>query len=101
MKKASPEQIEELNRVWEDSEMTSLLWQLIASDNGNELTNLMMEYPQAVHMRSSDGRGPLFWAYEFGNEKFVKFLKRAGVRDDVKDAEGMRPIDLMKKSDEL
>jgi dolichyl-diphosphooligosaccharide--protein glycosyltransferase len=101
LKKAGPEEIEELNKVWEDNEMTSLLWKLIASDDGNELTTLMMEYPQAIHMRSSDGRGPLFWAYEFGNEKFIKFLKRAGVREDVRDAKGMRPIDLLKKSDEL
>lgn len=81
--------------------MTSALWQMIAFDKGDELTRLMMEFPEAVHARSSDGRGPLFWAYEFSNEKFIRFLKRAGVREDVKDAHGMRPIDLLKKTDEL
>lgn len=101
LKKLSPELIEEYNKVWEDNEVTSQIWQMIASDKGHELTSLMIEHPEAVHVRSSDGRGPLFWAYEFGNEKFIRFLKRAGVREDVTDAKGLRPVDLLKSNDEL
>jgi len=95
----SMEAIEEINKKWEDNPTTSTLWEIISQDRAKELIEILTEYPEVAHVRSSDGRGPLFWAMEFGNKKIVRILKKVGVLDTVKDAKGMRPSDLAR--DEL
>ena len=41
-----------------------------------------------VHIRSEDGRGPLWWAYEQGNMKIVNLLLSSGVDGTLKDSTG-------------
>jgi dolichyl-diphosphooligosaccharide--protein glycosyltransferase len=50
--------------------------------------NRMESDPDAVHVRSEDGRGPLFWAYEQGNEQIIQMLINAGVDETQRDAQG-------------
>lgn len=39
-----------------------------------QLQALIDSRPEAVHMRPSDGRGPLFWAYEYNQPEIAQFL---------------------------
>ena len=45
-------------------------------------------------MRSGDGRGALFWAYEFGNEAAVQVLLDAGCDPDARDINNVMPRDM-------
>ena len=47
-----------------------------------------------VHVRSSDGRGPLWWAYEYGHREIVDLLVSAGADESARDATGMLPNEL-------
>merc|ERR1712130_1064260 len=46
---------------------------------------------EVIHLRSADGRGPLFWAYEFGHDEAIKLLLELGVDGEMKDANGQKP----------
>lgn len=97
----SPEQIAEINKYWEDSEVTSTMWELISGNRIKSLVEILTDQPELAHARSKDGRGPMFWAMEFGNEKIVRILKKVGVSTTVKDAKGLTPLDLKKSKIEL
>lgn len=89
------EEIEALNEVWENNEMTTLLWQLISEGDVERLQQLFQQYPEAPHTRSEDGRGPMWWAHEYGQDEMVELLKRAGVSDtERKDKDGIAPMEL-------
>jgi dolichyl-diphosphooligosaccharide--protein glycosyltransferase len=91
MKRLSPEDIDKINAHWDDNELTSLMWELISDRRVAELIKLFQEAPEAPHMRSSDGRGPMWWAFEYKRTKIVDILKKMGVSDQLTDAEGRRP----------
>ena len=76
---------------WEDTEQTSMMFQLLEKNDLSTLNEWLETQPDAVHMRSADGRGPLFWANEFKNADAVKLLKKFKVRDDVVDKNGNAP----------
>ena len=59
---------------------------------------ILADEPELAHVRSKDGRGPMFWAMEYGNEKVVRILKKVGVSTTIKDGEGLTPLDLMKRN---
>jgi dolichyl-diphosphooligosaccharide--protein glycosyltransferase len=42
-------------------------------------------------VRSQDGRGPLWWAYEFGRQDMVDMLVKSGAKTDEPDAGGTLP----------
>ena len=86
--------IDTINEVWEDNEITSTIYGIIAADDFDSLRQLLSEMPEVAHVRSKDGRGPMFWAHEMGRSKMVKAFRKLGVRETVKDASGRTPIDL-------
>ncbi len=92
----SEEQIEEINKHWSDSPITSKMWELISGNRLKEMMDILSDEPELAHVRSKDGRGPMFWAMEFGNEKVVRLLKRVGVQTTTRDAQGLTPLDLKK-----
>lgn len=94
----SPEQIEEINKYWEDSPVASKMWELISGNRLEEMMEILADEPELAHVRSKDGRGPMFWAMEYGNEKVVRILKKVGVSTTIKDGEGLTPLDLMKRN---
>lgn len=53
--------IQQLNNRWEDTEETSMLWQLISQNRVREFMEVVGNTPELAHVRSSDGRGPMFW----------------------------------------
>ena len=59
MKKPSFEKLDQdtikvLNDHWEDSEQSSLMWQLISSGSGREFIEVLQEYPELAHIRSAE-----------------------------------------------
>lgn len=86
--------IQQLNNKWEDSEETSMLWELISQNKVREFMEVVGNTPELAHLRSSDGRGPMFWAMEKRSEKIVRVLKKLGVKDTYLDAQGLSPIRL-------
>ena len=43
--------------------------------------------PSVVHIRASDGRGPLWWAYEYGQTAAIELMLAAGVDPEAKDSD--------------
>jgi len=80
-----------MNRIWEDNEETTLLWKLISNNDVKELMQHLAHRPEDAHRRSSDGRGPMWWAHEHGRKNVIRLLKKLGVSSDLKDANGMTP----------
>ena len=54
------------------------LWRVITSNENTELQSILDEDASRAKLRSADGRGPLFWAHEAGNEEAMKILIDAG-----------------------
>ena len=77
--------------TWGDSSFLTSMWQMINSGNIESLKELLEAKPDAAVMRAGDGRGPLWWAYEYSQDEMVTLLKRAGASDDETDADGRTP----------
>ncbi|EEC43036.1 oligosaccharyl transferase [Phaeodactylum tricornutum CCAP 1055/1] len=92
--KLSDEKIEALNQNWENNERTTLMWELISENRLNDMVQLLYESPELVHLRSADGRGPMFWAHEYGRSQFLQVFRQLGVREDRKDAVGKTALDM-------
>lgn len=93
MRKLSAMDIDMLNENWADSELTSLMYDLIANDRYKELKDYIAMSPEIVHVRSEDGRGPMFWAHEFKRTKMIQVFKALGVSEERTDANGKTPLD--------
>ena len=81
---------------WADTEETTDLWQMIKDGNIDELEDFLRQNPDAAFARSGDGRGPMWWAYEFRNKDIVKLLRRYGVSKTERDKYGKIPGDYLK-----
>jgi len=79
---------------WEDSEVTTELWRMIRDHNTHGLYGLIQQTRDVIHLRSADGRGPLFWAYEYGHDEAIKLLLDLGVDAEVQDTNGIKPSDI-------
>ena len=90
---AKPKQDEE---YWANTAETTRMWELISSENVNELKQWIRSDPDVVHVRSEDGRGPLWWAYEYGNKKIINMLLEAGVDGTQQDSSGSIASDMRK-----
>lgn len=81
--------------IWEDTEYTVRLWNIINSGTAKDLEKALSEKPLMAHMRSSDGRSAMHWAFEHRQEEMVHILKRYGVGYDHVDKYGLTPVDLL------
>jgi len=79
---------------WEDNDLTSQMWAIVKNNDLNTMRALITAAPMVVHVRSSDGRGPLWWAYEFKRESMKKLLLNRGADAEAKDRQGLRAKDL-------
>ncbi len=77
----------------------SALYELIKTKQLSQLEALLQNQPAIAHMRSKDGRGPMWWAHEHGRPTMIKVLKSHGVSEKLRDKDGITPLDL--SSDEL
>jgi dolichyl-diphosphooligosaccharide---protein glycosyltransferase len=96
LKRLSETEIEKINSNWENNEATTLLHHLIEQNDGQKLQELLLQEPKIAHLRSEDGRGPMFWAHEYGRKQIVQMLKALGVSEIRKDSNGNTPLDQSK-----
>jgi ankyrin repeat protein len=80
--------------AWRDSDFTTNLWQVISSGNYEELETILSSNPDAVEVRSGDGRGALWWAYEYGRKDMVELLLKNGAKPDERDGDGKTPKEI-------
>jgi dolichyl-diphosphooligosaccharide---protein glycosyltransferase len=71
------------------------MWNLINDNNIQGLKEWLAVEPHMAFLRSKDGRGPMFWAFEKRNDEITKWLMLAGVPHTDKDAKGLTPADLL------
>ena len=90
-----PKSVDEVYNTWEDTEDTTRMWKLISSNSVDELKAWLEEKPHKAFIRSRDGRGPMWWAFEQRNEQITNLLMKAGVPHTDRDAKGMTPVDLL------
>ena len=58
--------------------LSSQMWAIIKNNDLASMRALIDAAPTVVHARSSDGRGPLWWAYEFKREGMKQLLMKRG-----------------------
>ena len=93
----SKAEIAALNSHWSDTEQTTEMWKIINSGQVKDLETTIQNNPMLAHIRSSDGRGPMFWAFEQRRQDMVKILMKYGVSHSERDANDMTPTDLLDK----
>ena len=74
------------------------MWSHIAQGDIESLEDWLKINPDVVDVRSKDGRGPLWWAHERGDDAIVDLLLEYGADPEQKDSKGMRPGDLGRKA---
>merc|ERR1719473_1278719 len=68
---------------WQNTADTTRMWELINANHVGELREWIEEDQDVAHIRSEDGRGPLWWAHEYGRTEIIDLLLKAGVRADL------------------
>merc|ERR1712238_467252 len=63
------------------------------------MMELLLESPELAFVRSSDGRGPMWWAHEKRNTKIIRVLKKVGASEIAQDGQGITPLALSTKSE--
>jgi ankyrin repeat protein len=58
--------------------MSTAMWSIIDRGDSASLAKSLEADPNLVYVRSEDGRGPLFWAYEYERYDMVKILLDKG-----------------------
>jgi hypothetical protein len=76
--------------TWQDTDFTTNMWSIISSGNVEELKNLLESNQELATVRSSDGRGPLWWAHEYQQPDMVQILLDAGALPNERDADGKK-----------
>ena len=97
-KTISDEQKVEIYSTWEDTEDTTLMWKLVTNNAVEDLERWLGRDPGAAWIRSSDGRGPMWWAFESKNQDIVTILMKMGVPHTDKDKNGLSPVDLLNQA---
>lgn len=93
--KLSPQAIEDANAMWADTSETTMMWEFINNRNIGDLRTWLLSNPLMGFIRSADGRGPMWWAYENRNMDVAMLLTKLGVPNNLKDKYGQTPIDLL------
>ena len=76
---------------WQNTEETTRLWNMINQNDLEGLQNWIDIEPYVVRLRSEDGRGPLWWAYEQKRKDIISLLLASGADPEAKDAQGIKP----------
>lgn len=91
-REVSKEEQKRIGKSWQNTQVTNMLHGIIQRNEMQYFLHTMKEKPEAAFVRSSDGRGPMWWAHENNREQMVMVLKRLGVSESVKDANGKTPL---------
>lgn len=88
---------------WNDSPLLTELWKLVSKESGQtdeQLEVFLAANPMVSSARSTDGRGGLYWAFEYKNAHALAALKAFGAPDpmtqdaDMKEKGGKLPSEL-------
>jgi dolichyl-diphosphooligosaccharide--protein glycosyltransferase len=93
-KQLDAEDIELINEHWENNQATTVMWQLISENRVEDFATLLSQSATMAHIRSEDGRGPMWWAHEYGRKEIIQMLKEKGVSETRKDEKGLTPLDV-------
>lgn len=77
-------------QVFEDSPALTSLWQATSSGSTEAFVSQLIQNREYAQHRSADGRGPLFWSYEFKNMDTLALLMHLSVSLDQEDVEGSK-----------
>ncbi len=88
------QEIREINQHWEDNSITSALFEMIQMNDIESFVMALESQPASAHVRSKDGRGPMWWSHEHGRIEMISILKSHGVSEKLRDKDGMTPIDM-------
>ena len=91
-REVSKERQDEIGKTWQNTQVTNMLHGVIQKNDIQYFLHVLKEKPEAAFVRSSDGRGPMWWAHENNREQMVMVLKRLGVSESMKDANGKTPL---------
>jgi ankyrin repeat protein len=80
-------------QVFEDSPALTALWQATSSGSSEAFINQLIQNREYSQHRASDGRGPMFWAYEFANVDTLALLLHLGVSQEQEDVDGKKPAE--------
>ena len=80
--------------TWNNNPTTTNMWKVISDGDLTELKQMLETNPEYANVRSGDGRGPLWWAYEYGKQDIVDALIEAGAKPDERDADGKSPKEI-------
>ncbi len=91
------EEKKEIYSTWEDTPLTTLAWLLITTNDIEDLQRWLEKDQGAAWLRSEDGRGLMWWAYEASNQDAIDMLTEMGVpnTDKDKNKRGISPVDFM------
>ncbi|KAL1520281.1 hypothetical protein AB1Y20_023747 [Prymnesium parvum] len=78
-------------QVFEDSPALTTLWQASSSGQSEMFISQIIQNREFAQHRSSDGRGPMFWAFEFKNVETLALLLHLGVSTEQEDVDGKKP----------
>merc|ERR1719273_1103719 len=80
----------------ENTQETTLLWTLISTSQNMQLHGFIIEHPNVLMMRSEDGRGAIWWAWEYKNAEALAILAVNGVdlHYAQSDNDGKKPYEL-------
>merc|ERR1719230_254461 len=87
-------------QVFEDSPALTSLWQATSSGQTEMFISQLVQNKEYAKHRASDGRGPMFWAYEFKNVDTLALLMHLGVSADQEDVDGKSPVTFFDGDDE-
>ena len=74
--------------VFEDSPALTAIWQATSDGSTDAFIAQVIQNEDVGNHRSSDGRGPVFWSYEFKNVDTLALLMHLGVDLNQEDIEG-------------
>mmetsp|Transcript_37690 Transcript_37690/g.61960 ORF Transcript_37690/g.61960 Transcript_37690/m.61960 type:complete len:185 (+) Transcript_37690:85-639(+) len=85
-----------LGQTFENTQETTLIWTLISTGQSMQLHGFIIEHPSVLMLRSEDGRGAIWWAWEFKNAEALAILAVNGVdlHYPQEDANGKKPFEL-------
>ena len=91
-----------VSQNFENTQETTLLWTLISTDQNMQLHGFIIEHPQVLMMRSADGRGAIWWAWEYKNAEALAILAVNGVdlHYSQTDNDGNKPHELCDEYEE-
>lgn len=89
---------EMLYQNYEDTDQSTMMWEFIHNGNINAIESLLTQEPWWAFLRSADGRGPMWWAFEERNNEIVQFLMTLGVPHNDRDKDGLTPADLQTRA---